>query len=649
MIDRIKMFLNCNQELQEKIKIFIEYFVKYYGEDRREEIEKKLSKAIYIGYITPEQRKTLIRKLLDEESAILQEEIVKKSQLELSNKDLFDNTSFVYDSLMPLSKLVELKKLHDKGKRKRLKEFNEDGYEFIKRFYKDMSRIKYLTLKSLDQLPFRTNAIIEDNIEFFLDKNNAEKQYHRYYKESLKLLKKIDPNITFDKLGEVLNDERVLHLIAMYEEAIKQFELFKKENERFITASERNEKLESTLKEKYFLMYLKENIDLIPEEERKPIYDYLSGKTRNLFINKYIGMVLGYSLSSISYLEYFNKKNDDVLEKGENSWKIKSIKQNRIEYFKIIGIDLGDNYEDYVNNSECQNRWPSKETIERIIASKDNYYNKFNNEYFNSIEEYKTIREKIDSLDLLDKNDSFNAKLLTDSGTFVSPNVVLNENGYDTHSLFVINFGNLSSDTKDHYIVHELNHLLELTLSSIDDKNYEMVVGWDFCSGSLDEERSEEVDTINTKDPKRQYELFNEIINELIAQEISKMMVEDHVAVFDVPGESRYKGRTSYEDYLAIVYKFYHENKDAIIESRREGNMQIIYDHVGEENFKELNALIQYFYQVYSEDLLTVKLKTSLMNKQENELTKTYYEILAKRDEILDNIRIYKEEHNITK
>ena len=176
-----------------------------------------------------------------------------------------------------------------------------------------------------------------------------------------------------------------------------------------------------------------------------------------------------------------------------------------------------------------------------------------------------------------------------------------------------------------------------------------MVVGWDFCSGSLDEERSEEVDTINTKDPKRQYELFNEIINELIAQEISKMMVDDKVAVFDVPGESRYKGRTSYEDYLAIVYKFYHENKDAIIESRREGNMQIIYDHVGEENFKELNALIQYFYQVYSEDLLTVKLKTSLMNKQENELTKTYYEILAKRDEILDNIRIYKEEHNITK
>ena len=34
MIDRIKMFLNCNQELQEKIKIFIEYFVKYYGEDK---------------------------------------------------------------------------------------------------------------------------------------------------------------------------------------------------------------------------------------------------------------------------------------------------------------------------------------------------------------------------------------------------------------------------------------------------------------------------------------------------------------------------------------------------------------------------------------------------------------------------------------
>ena len=59
MIDRIKLFLNCDEELQSKIKIFIEYFVRYYGEDRRKEIEEKLSKAVYIGYMTPKNQANL--------------------------------------------------------------------------------------------------------------------------------------------------------------------------------------------------------------------------------------------------------------------------------------------------------------------------------------------------------------------------------------------------------------------------------------------------------------------------------------------------------------------------------------------------------------------------------------------------------------
>ena len=55
MNDRIKLFLNCDEELQKRIKIFIDYFVRYYGEDKREEVEnykkvcasKSISNFIY--------------------------------------------------------------------------------------------------------------------------------------------------------------------------------------------------------------------------------------------------------------------------------------------------------------------------------------------------------------------------------------------------------------------------------------------------------------------------------------------------------------------------------------------------------------------------------------------------------------------------
>ena len=71
MIDRIKMFLNCNQELQEKIKIFIEYFVKYYGEDRREKticgsrISEKIKNSFETRekYIEYERTWHIVRKL----------------------------------------------------------------------------------------------------------------------------------------------------------------------------------------------------------------------------------------------------------------------------------------------------------------------------------------------------------------------------------------------------------------------------------------------------------------------------------------------------------------------------------------------------------------------------------------------------------
>ena len=647
MIDRIKLFLNCDEELQSKIKIFIEYFVRYYGEDRRKEIEEKLSKAVYIGYMTPKNQSRIIRKLKEEKSKQLQQIIAEKNMLSLTAEDLFDKKSFDNMILIPMYRLIKLKELHDKGKIQRAREFIDEGYEFTSKYFKDMTKIKYLSLKSVDQLPRELPSIIKNNIEYYLDKSNVDRDYKNAFENALPLLRKIDPKISIDKLRDFFKDDRVKHLIVMYEEAIKQYELFLEEEKEIISREKRNEKLEQVLKDKYYLLYLKDNIDLIPENERKPIYDYLDGKTNCLFANSYINNILGFSLTSTSLLEYFDEEYDDVIKEGKQEWRINTIKENRIKYFKTLGIDLGDSYDVYETNQECLAKWPSKKLIQRVIDSKNTYHNKFNNEYFEGINEFKNVRERIEAQDLLDKNDWFNAKLLTDSSTFVSPNIRMTDEGYDIYSLLVINFDNLDTDVLDHHIVHELNHLFEVALTKVNGKKYETIVGWDYGTGEIEQEREKEVDTINIDREKRDYELFNEIINELIAQEICELMHNDNVTVFDVPGESRYKRTTSYEDYLVLVQDFYHEFKDKIIESRKNGNFDAIFNEIGEENFNELNNLIKYFYKNF-EGMKIYSLRGSLKKKEDNEMTRIYFEIIEKRNEILEKMRNYKKENTIT-
>ena len=594
--------------------------------------------------MTPQCRRNALNKFIKEESSLLQDVVVKKTNLPFTKKDLFDTYAFDSLNLLPIYYLEKLKREHDKGKKERLREFNEEGYEFTKRFVKDLSKIKYLLLKSVDQLPRKFPDVIQDNIEYYLDKSNAEHEYQRLYKKALPLLQKINPNVTIDNLDEIFNNKDIDILLESYREALQQYELFRQEHKNLFRSDEKTEELKGLLSEKFYIMYVRDNIDLIPESQRQPLYDYLDGKTKNFYHNKYFSGILGYNLQSTSILEYFSEENDLALTDPNNKWKADSIKRNRVEYFKLLGIDLGEDYEAYVNDSECQKIWPSKQIVQRVIDTKNKYLNKYNNELFLGIDEYREIREKIDSLDLLDKEDSFNAALLTDSGTFVNPNIRMTDEGYYTFSLFVISFNNLNDDALDHHIVHELNHLFELVLNKVNGKEYEMLVGWDYAGGQIDNERKEEVETINIDKKKRQYELFNEIINELIAQGICELMHNDGVTVFDEPGNSRYKHTTSYEHYLVLVKDFFAEFKEPILESRRNRNIEVIFNEVGKENFDELNSLIIEFYEHFKE-MKIYKLLSALKKNEDNEMTRIYYDLLARRDKVLENMRTYKQEH----
>ena len=204
-------------------------------------------------------------------------------------------------------------------------------------------------------------------------------------------------------------------------------------------------------------------------------------------------------------------------------------------------------------------------------------------------------------------------------------------------SLVAICCNNNSGDI-DHNIVHELNHLFELSLSKVEEDHYEVICGWDVINGTINQRERKPVDTLTEDKTKRSYELFSEIINELIAQEICEILQQEKKHVFDTEENAKIRHTTSYEHTFFLVRDFFQEFKKEIIESRSNGNIEVIWNKVGKENFDELNELFHVFFEHF-QGFKVYSLMQSLKNKEDTQQTRIYYDLVEKRDKILEKMR----------
>ena len=81
--------------------------------------------------------------------------------------------------------------------------------------------------------------------------------------------------------------------------------------------------------------------------------------------------------------------------------------------------------------------------------------------------------------------------------------------------------------------------------------------------------------------------------------------------------------------------------KKEIIASRRNGNISIIFDKIGKENFESLNQLFHIFNANFGNALDYYRLLSSLKESKETAQTKLYHELNRKKDEILNSMREY--------
>lgn len=576
--------LDCDETVKKSLPDIINAFAVYYGVSP-EEVEKKFSQISIVGVITPEElkrnlqdiRKNIFNELLDNMLDNLGYADTKQNEMK---RILFAGYTLDYQNLFPIDKYATY--IKDKGAFTNYR--REEVVEFLRNFDENVNASNL-------------NALIDSGAFSFL--GPILEQYEmmkKHYKERIEGLKP-------------------------YQEYVDKSLKLKDE-------------LEDREKDQLYLEF----IDLIPQNERElSLLEEKRTGHKIGFSMDVANSVVGLSLSYESKIEAFSEENSKLLLSG--GWRADSIKRDRISFFKSYGIDLGNNYEDYLNNESCKKLIPNEELVQRIKQRRGEAYTRFLNNYINSLDGYVKTREKIDRLGLLDKNDGINAKAYLNSRAFVSPNLVKKDGNYQLHSILCLNLGSLL-EYLDSALLHELNHVYELSLLSASESEIKVTSGWDVISERFSDK--EDVVDIESDGKKRSYELLNEIINEIICQEIHELMLSNEKTIFNEPNTTKIHGGTSYENMLFLVKDFYRTYSKEIKESRKDGRVEYLFDVVGEENFNALSELLQEFYEQFPTGRY-FKVMDDLANKKDSKEINDLKLIIAKRDEILKKMQEYSE------
>ena len=635
--------LNADRTLQENISKYINVFVDFYGEDKRDEIERKFNNATFVGYLSPERQQVELTKLIKEKSKELESKVLEYNETSLDSKDLFDTYDYSLKISQPINNYQNFIELYKLGKEGRKEKYIEDTYNDIKKYLNELTKEEYLKIIETKELPEKYQNIpywLKNNIQYTTNLQNIEENYEKSFNKASSLIRKIIPRCTLDNFD--INNEEIEKLdkvIEKYKETLKEYENFEKENIEYFNEMQVNKDLEISLREKYYKEFLKENIDLIKEDDRQGVIEYLNDSKKSYLMNYSVRRLLGSSIQSESILESFYEEQEDILNNEETSTFIKNnIIENRIKYFNNIGINLGNNYNLYLENEDVKSNWPTKERLEKFRATKNKLINNFMKEYYLNTVSHKRLRQVVDSKNLLNKDDGLDQTMYNSSlgKTCVATNLKEIDGKLKAAPLVMISFGGFDG-ALDHDIIHELNHLYELSLESVINNKAVYLCGWDICEDDIVGEVNDYID-ITKEEPKRSYELFNEIINEVIAQEIEEKMHEKGIHILDSSRNSKVKGNTSYEASFFIIKDFYKEFRDEIIKSRCNGNIKEILDVVGEKNFNDLNDLFDIYFENLS-GLKKMQLLDDIKNNRTTNLTIKYYEIVDKSKEIMERMR----------
>ena len=572
MNEETKRKLNSTQTIADNMDNIIEAFVTYYGEENRERITNRFSNMIIAGHITLKQMERIINDDENEKISKLVQEFFEK----IKNNPLY----------------------------------REDKRDEI--FY--ASTLKYSNLQP---------------IEAYIKAMNGENYSELYFKKFIDIFLSDRGYSKYDEIS--LNDRQELDKIVIaYQETMAKYNSYLKELSGYREYISKMNRFSEELDYKYRIEMIKEIREYFSEEE---YYKIINSERHMINSNSKLRNVIGYQIDSKALISAFNKDNEEILMSGNDDWKTDSIKRDRIEYFKNLGIDLGDNYEDYVSSGIVSSKRPREEFVMRVERLREKYLDKKRNDFYNNFLEYTKTMEEIDRANLFDKAYGYGIETYLGSQTCIYPNVKQNGNTYQEYPVLSMSMDGLE-EYLDHNLIHELNHVYEFNLLEVNDNGYLAVTGWDRLNCNINGEESDEI---------REYELFNEIINEMISQEITEILFNRKQYVFNDQSNAKYSGGTSYERTKFIIKEFYDRYKEEILASRRNGDLSNLTDKVGLDNFNNFNSLFAKFYE-YFPGFSLVSAFDDYKQEKDTDLSRKLKEILDEKNKILSLMSEYKKE-----
>lgn len=572
--------------VQENMPYIIDAYAKVYGEEHRELIEKRANKILYVIYNNVygiEMYMMFLRDCKKKELAIkFLEKIgfnIDKNQIGMYAEALDEN---IYN-------LIE----HYIGK------YFYIGDDIlpkgIKAWKKDDDYVKQEKIKFINFLRGENkNQVTEETFQDFC-KTDEYKEILEKIKEYLKI---------YDGIEQEYED--YLQELKPYEEYVQ----------------EENKRGDDLQKQKRNTIYKQ-----IEEKLTDDIKNYLDEKYSN--IDEKSNQFLGEDLGVKSYIEYFSKRDEEKLSYVSISQKEKdNIYCYRGSYFKSIGVKMRphsinykENYKAYIDGG-YEKLIPTQELVQEITNLKEKAYHEYKKEFICNSKDFKENARNFSNTESIKSI----YKRVKDNQICILGGK--NSNGFIPILFFTI--WNNGGGILDHLLLHEIGHAIET--EGIEEKD-DLRTGFEFGI--------EDVPKNPYNTDKRKYERLNETLRDMLSIEAAEILHKQGIYILEKKELIKNtRDVNTYSICKELLTNFLNKYRKEVIGVLLYGDIETLYNTVGEENFEELNDIVNRVDYMIEKFGLMQRLANNPQN--EDTVLVEYYKQLERLNKVYDNMERHK-------
>jgi len=294
----------------------------------------------------------------------------------------------------------------------------------------------------------------------------------------------------------------------------------------------------------------------------------------------------GTELGEKTYAEYFSQEDENKLsDLSVNESDKNNIYYYRTEYFKQLGVTIDKESWDFKNDKEFYEYCIQQENIKKLIlpaelatdltSKRKETYEGFQKDFIYNSQDFIGIAKAFGN-STSDKEEIYlkkkEKKVCIAGGT--------DDKGFLPILFFTVK--DWSSGRLDYMFLHEICHVIEAEGSS--GKNYRC--GFDSVNDNI---------SLNSYNGQyRKYERLNETITDIFAIEARKALHEKGIYIFEPQklNDPNVNDNNTHSIVKNLLTTFLNKYRQPIVRARMLGKVNELYDIIGEENFEELNDVV---------------------------------------------------------